>query len=353
MSLWSKRVNLGYNFRLSNHVNIHVLNDNELLLVSDIYSQSMNLISQTLWKFNITSKKFIKWHPCTEEFKYSTSSVSDDKTKLYIFSDTGHVITVNLITGKSRKSLKSYYDGSHAKSLFINGQFHIFGGWRSHNKAHYIWNEKRRELTEIHKFDEMTDVEALNHFAMGYIRSKNMILFMDWRTSKCIYSYDINTNKCIKTDYDRLGKEFCAAVVSIDEQFMFAFESAYDKEAGSICVMDLNTMQFRKQQVTLPKDARIGKVCVKNNLKKVEYVSRGYIREAVRENDIELPMDIIKTIAEFFTLETIFMLHQHNLWSIEVAEIIQHLKDDFKVVEGLQKAGDDKTRDSEQYEDKE
>ena len=73
---------LGHNDEITKHVNVHVLNANELLLVPDNRADS-------LWKVNllVISKQFIKWFQYSEssKFKYCSSALNDNKSKLYIF----------------------------------------------------------------------------------------------------------------------------------------------------------------------------------------------------------------------------------------------------------------------------
>ena len=320
MSAYFQRNLVGCSDAIESYCNVHALNDNQLLLVPDSRGTS-------LWKFNLTSKEFIKWYEYPEHYRfmYCTSSLNHNSTKLYIFGDAGRIITVDLNIGKFSMSPTRYHDGSGSKSRFINGQFHIFGGWRPENKSHYIWNEEKQFLIEAHKFDEMDDVEELNGFAMVYIKSKHLIFLMDNISSKAVYAYNMISNTCIKTDIDRNGINFCEAIVTHDEQFMIAFESGYKKDSGSIGVMDLNTMRFRERKLLLPADSRIGRVCVKNSEPMAQCLSYGYIRQHRKE--LHFPMDIIDLISQFLIMETIFMTNSKNIWSMDVIEIIQRSTD--------------------------
>ena len=78
-----------------------------------------------------------------------------------------------IITGIFTKSHKEYHDGAHCKTLFINGKFHVFGGWNCENKAHYVWNEIDKDLKEIHKF---TDEEITVATLFGFIASNTFSL---------------------------------------------------------------------------------------------------------------------------------------------------------------------------------
>ena len=85
--------------------------------------------------------------------RYHTTSINNDKTLLYIYNEQGNIIEVDLINGIFNISSESYHDGSHSRSLYINNEFNIFGGWyRSTAKSHYILNKKEKKLIETHKF---------------------------------------------------------------------------------------------------------------------------------------------------------------------------------------------------------
>ena len=150
-----------------------------------------------------------------------------------------------------------------------------------------------------------------------------MTLLYDWYSSKSVYLYDLKTHKCIKTDIDRDGKDFCAVVVTHDEQFMIAFESGYEKDSAAICVMGLDAMKFREERVLLPGpwDARIGRICIINDKLKAECLSSGYVRQNAKE--VNFPMDIVGLTSGFVTMETIFQIHGDTLWAIEVMQIIE------------------------------
>ena len=103
-----------------------IFNNNELLVVP--YSTNGEL---TLYKYNIVNNKWHKWFKCKDEVHstYHTASLNDDNTILYLFNEEGRIIEIDLISKKSKISLKKFHDGSRSQSIFFENKFHIFGGW--------------------------------------------------------------------------------------------------------------------------------------------------------------------------------------------------------------------------------
>lgn len=92
------------------------------------------------WKFDLNSKLFSMWHKYPKHesvlFRFHSSALNEDRTKLYIFGDPGFVVTVDLMTGKFNKSEK-FHDGAYCVSSSVNLE----------NKAHYIWSEIKWKMS--------------------------------------------------------------------------------------------------------------------------------------------------------------------------------------------------------------
>eukprot|EP01084_Bolivina_argentea_P286438 491340_1 len=108
------------------------LNETELLIVVD-----QNYSLNEIWTYNICNDNYtkliaeesIKENMVKEHIQFYTASLHDNKSFLYLFGESGDIIKVNLKTKQFEKSKISYHNGSISSSLFINEQFHIFGGW--------------------------------------------------------------------------------------------------------------------------------------------------------------------------------------------------------------------------------
>ena len=159
-------------------VDVHVLNEYELLLVPTKFGCGND---EALWKFHLPSREFIEWiaFPDYDPTDRCTSALNDSKTKLYLFGDSGYVIIVDLITKEFTKSSETYHDspgGKNSKSIFYNGQFHIFGGWHDGLWSHYIWNEEeQQDLTTIHNFKEDAPDLNLSKFTLCLMKSRNLL----------------------------------------------------------------------------------------------------------------------------------------------------------------------------------
>ena len=304
---------LGWNDALIGHCTMHVLNNQELLIVPHTRR------AHSLWKFNLDSKQFSEWHkyPTTDNniiFEFSSSALNDEKTKLYIFGHPGFVVIVDLNDGTFTASNKQYHDGAHCKTIYANGQFHIFGGWHRENKSHSTWNDEMKELREMHKFDEMVDVDALNRSALVYSKSTNTVYFMDWYSTKSVYSYDLKTHKCIKTEIVRDQLEIYETVMTNDDQYIIAF-SFY-----KIHVIDMGKMKFLNKTLDITgDDLTVGRACIKNNDVIAGIVTIGYVHQYSKQ----FPKDIIGVISKYIAMETIFMINNGRVWSVEVNDIIR------------------------------
>eukprot|EP01084_Bolivina_argentea_P012512 23424_1 len=114
-----------FNYRNISH--ILTLNEMEILVTFDLHCAL-----QEIWIYNISNDiytQFLKLDRTVNEIiKYYTASLNDNKSFLYLFGESGQIIKLNLKTKQFEISNKSYHDGSWSRSLFIDGQFHIFGG---------------------------------------------------------------------------------------------------------------------------------------------------------------------------------------------------------------------------------
>ena len=298
--------------------NLHTLNDNELLAVPTLRTDEAN----SLWKYNIKCNKWIKWHKYPTDLKcgYQTSCIDVINAKLYIFGDPGHVTTCDLRAGLFETS-EIYHDGAHARSLFINQQFHIFGGWNAKHKSHFIYNPQTQKMTEIHKFKEIDTVSKLTCHSVIHIKSKNSVLIIPFM-GESQYLYSLETKKCEKISVSKAFMTlFQKAIMTLNEKYAICLMGQ-----GKIDIMDLTT--FKPKRSCTEFAHYFSQACIRNNNKKQTIVTNGYIRTC---SMIYPPDDIINIIAMYTCFEILHILgksggatvHQ----SISVDEITSNLKD--------------------------
>eukprot|EP01084_Bolivina_argentea_P314152 544124_1 len=114
------------------------LNETQLLLLVEEGTEL-----DSLWTYDICNENYTKkldmssWIELDQVHHY-TSSFDNNKSLVYLFGENAKIVKINLKTKQFELSLQRFHDGSHSKSLFINNQFHIFGGWFTKDKSHFI-----------------------------------------------------------------------------------------------------------------------------------------------------------------------------------------------------------------------
>eukprot|EP01084_Bolivina_argentea_P304366 525609_1 len=133
-----------------NHYVSHILTLNQAELLVIISDDNALLIE--IWIYNICNDNYtnlneiiVNYTSITEIIINYTASLNDNKSFLYLFGYSGRIIKLNLKTKQFEIANKSYHYGNGSRSLFINGQFHIFGGWNEKDKYHFIWNENKKK----------------------------------------------------------------------------------------------------------------------------------------------------------------------------------------------------------------
>ena len=287
---------------MSAYTKLHVLNQNEIIAVPPrIHS------GDALWIYKIKQNCWIKWITFETQCNFATISVNDDETKLYMFGDPGFVIKIDLKTKEFIQSDQEFHDGSHCRSLFIDGKFHIFGGWDIKDKSHFIWNEKEQKLIEMHKFDDIEDTKYLHEQSMIYLPSTNKVLIMQIRRNS-IYSYSLITNKCKQ-------------IASLDSDIFDTFDQAVFTKDGKyaiclfltdrkIAVIDLQSFKLNKSKIE-SLDTVAG-ICIVDDPERNDIMTHGFIRSCWNlvdfSNMVYPPDDIIKIISIFISCEMLYML---------------------------------------------
>ena len=297
--------------------NLHVLNSTELLFVPS------SLHDASLLKFNLISKKWIKWfgYPDDYGFHYHSSALNDIKTKLYIFGDPGFVITVDLITGKFTKSEKEFHDGAHCQTLFYNQQFHIFGGWDEENNAHYIWDETKHDLEEIYTFNAFT---TLRKFACIYLRSTNSVLFTK---NLSLYQYNLS-QRTLETFRMEMVMDNSLyvdrAIIASNEQYIIVISDCWKNGQlkHRIHLVDANTKKLANNYIDEPDGmSATTDLVVFSDCEITDYLSCGYLRQC--SNDF--PTDIARVISKFIVMEVVYGFNSKDggLYEMRVDDIIK------------------------------
>ena len=300
--------------------NLHYLNAKELLIVtsSDSSEPNPDTTKYGIFKFNLETKQKGKWYsyPADYSIRYQSSALNHDKSKLFIFGDPGYVITVDLISGTFTKSPKGYHDGAHCRSLFINGQFHIFGGWYESDKAHYIWNEVEMDLEIAHKFDEMAG--ALRKYPCLYLKSKDTVLILMQRE---FYENNLSQRTCTKFEIEA-NLRYHHAVKTSDERFIICIADILTERGYQIRAIDANTKKLSPNYIDAPSDTTsTTRLVMVGNSKIADCLSSGFVREYSKD----FPMDIAGIIAGFVAIEKMYLLTSAKgaLYEMNVDDIIK------------------------------
>eukprot|EP01084_Bolivina_argentea_P231281 390059_1 len=170
------------------------LNETELLIIIRYWHYPRKL--KEIWIYNIWNDNYTKLideKSVNKIIQFYTASLNNNKSFLYLFGESGKIIKLNLKAKQFEVSNRSYHCGSNSRSLFINGQFHIFGGWDAKDKYHFILDENKKELIKVYFFEQIEGI-LCDHF-IHYFKTKNSVLIIP-NECKDIYLYSLSTNKC-------------------------------------------------------------------------------------------------------------------------------------------------------------
>ena len=296
----------------------HSINENEFIMVP----QFSAFTKGALWRYNISKNIWIKWYEYPDDMycKHHTSALNDDKSKLYIFGDPGYIITVDLETGEFIKTKEEFYDGAHSKSLFINGQFHIFGGWESISKAHFVYNESEQKLIRTHDFVEMTDFNTLSSQSLLYLSSTNSVMIIPTR-GKYLYCYSLETKTCTRLPMENSEgfiEQFLRAVLTKDEQFAICSMTRLGEDP-TLTVLDVNGSAVIREGIEYP-DCNVRQLFIRDNRWKAEILTFGYVHQEI---SYEEPEDVIRIIVCFMSCDILHVFgYEDKHFCIDVDQII-------------------------------
>eukprot|EP01084_Bolivina_argentea_P215186 365308_1 len=284
-----------------------------------------NIQHNTYHKKNLLSTKLFKNVGC----KYATTALDTNKSLLYLFGENGHVNEVNLKTLEWKKCSHKFHDGSHARSLFIKGKFHIFGGWENVN-SHFIWCPKEQNLKKICDLKTLKP-GAVRMFDMHYLKSRDSVLLLygkrqdvklykDYGMDSKLYLYSLLTKQCESLPIKLLiNIKFSESVLTRDEKYVILCGG------GHFYVVNLKEMSIIKKEISVP-CIQTGKMIIVSDEKVEELLSFGYIRNCWNlpsfSNIIYPPFYLTQLMNSYFTKEMIHMISAASHFSINVDKII-------------------------------
>lgn len=298
------------------HFNLHFLGE-ELLLVPVLKS------TNSLWKYNFAENQWSEWHrfdKVTNKIGYHTSVLNENQTKLYIFGDPGNLAVIDLKTGEITESVNQFHDGSHSRSLWIDNQFHIFGGWEQSGKAHFVYNEEKMELNQVHKFDAndfgISDV-SLAHHTLCHMESANSILILHNIDSRA-FMYSLNSHKCKSLAYMNVLMDgyFFPKAFMLENDRILLYSPRW------IGILDLSLEKMMESKLKIPESTNYP--LLKDDEYKREMVVFGYIHQQKELRDI-VPIDIIKSIQVFCCFDYLYFIGDGEYFVLSVDEIIKHI----------------------------
>ena len=299
--------------------NMHQLNDTELLFIPD------TMYERALWKYNLIKNEWIEWIsiPSDCSWQYHTSSLDTNNMILYIFGERGYILKIDLKTEIFTVSENMYHDGSHCKSLFINGKFNIFFGWDDNNKNHYIWDDQQQHLQKVFEFGPIL-AGIRNTQSVMHSRLKNQVYIIQAMDS-IIYTYSLGDKTCTKIELD-FGEcaIFDSAVLTKDERYIICFVGLLDGSGFNIKFIDLTVMRVFQSNISTP-DEVLDTFCVTNDERKEELLTSGYVRNCWKMNEFKdmryPPVYLVKVIEKYVCFEMLYYLG-NRLWKINVDEIL-------------------------------
>ena len=311
---------------------ILILNNDEIIGIPSDDRHTPEIYS--IWKYTIKQNKWIKSYDFPmEKCGYPTAALNHDKSTLYIFGDPGFILIMDLKNGKFMQTERKFHDGSHCRSLFINGQFHVFGGWDEEAKAHFVWNENLKNLIKIHDFNGMQHMTRLTSQQMIYLPSKQSALIIP-SDGYHHFLYSLETNKCdelsVKSDDENLTERLIsAAVITKGEKYIICAGGRFQNRG--IYVIDTETWKIYDPKIKC--ELSYVSACISNNDYKAEMSVFGYIRYCwklfeLSGMDIDYPpRDVINMIKSFISYEIMYILDStnKNLWSVHVDQILQRI----------------------------
>ncbi len=289
------------------------LNSSEILVI--IKHLYLSHAVKEIWTYNISNDNYTKLiaeKNIPENIKFYTASLNDNKSCLYLFGESGKIISVNLKTKKFEQLTKTHDNGSHCHSFFIKEEFHIFGGLNTRDKFHYIWNENTKELNKFHFCENLADyLRSTNHVFLKINKS----CIVHYLRSTKIFWFSILTNKC-ETIYWPQG------VLSRNEQYIIVFSVLQN----NIWICDLKLQKSWKSNIKTWK-IDIKYTVIISDIKKEELLCFGYIRFLWKilqcEQILFPPFYLMKMIDAFFTIETIHIMNKDKHLCINIDKLLQ------------------------------
>ena len=286
-----------------------VLNDNELILAPN------TPCSMFLYKYNIPNDEWRQWFKYDRNINsnFHTAAINQSKSIIYLYNEEGRVIEIDLKLQKFKASRNKYHDGACIASQFINGQFHIFGGWYSRNKSHFIWNSENQQLVEQRKLKEIFSPNCLSFHCILYAKSKKEVIIIPAH-SRTIWVYSLTKNECKPSNVALIYEISCnCAVLTNDERYILLFGTSMDPFTSFIQIIDLYQEIAYISNIFCPIKSTF-KAVITNDNHFEEILCCGYIRKCWKQPQFhglkELPFYMIKLIKRWFVDDIVHLFNR-------------------------------------------
>ena len=196
-----------------------------------------------------------------------------------------------------------------------------FGGWEEQYDAHYIWDETKQELEEIHNY--MFDAIILSRrYGFAYLKCTNSALFI---RNSWLYEYNLlhKTFATLQLSDDLVEPR---VVTTLNEEYIICLSDLWEAEryykGQEIYLIDARTRELTGNYI----EQHVGMnpvtcLVMFNDYEKTEYLSHGFVHEYSQD----FPMDITRIISKFITMEIVYVFSSSNggLYKIKVDAIIE------------------------------
>lgn len=277
-----------------------------------------------LYSYNIIKKvwKCIVSYPSGLDIRYHSSSFDPQNNTVYIIGGTLFAsIDLNDNSIQTIDEEKLPHDFANCSSVFVNDEFHIFGGWNQ-NK-HCMLDKEKNKIIELHEFE----CDDIMHCGAVYIPTKQAIfVFGGGSDNDLIFSYSIFNKKCRKMDLklpiklSRFGY-----VLTKDNRFIILFGGLTTgfQDIDTIYIWNLETMQFRESETKCPIPDTFYAV-IMGNTEKDEKLIQGFIRNEFEDISF-IPNDVINLIVSWYSDEEIHLFddREGRHWRIGLSQILR------------------------------
>jgi len=341
-----------------------IYNEHVLLNYNAIYCYNTRT---NLWRefltypkgFKISQDSPISYNSKTNELYLTNGLINNENNLMW----DSHAKFAKIDLNSSPPKWEFYTSSRHefaGSTRLINDELHLFGG--GNNTKHRICAIKDHDDTDEKgtHFEEEVELktkdiydfgeEGANEWILGNVQhglvhiadadQDRVILFGGMnipnypKAFDTFWDYDLSTkewNKMygMKLPYKMYG---FGHILSADQRVIITFGGGREKDSGDdgyefmdeIYVINIDKQEIRQSEIKCPKQGIFHAVSMVDENKQL---TRGYIREhAIIKSGLQIPMDIMNLMNEFYVEENIHILHRETCrhWKINITEIIDN-----------------------------